>query len=539
MKRLFMFLLIICLTGCNTGLDVDPPMDTVSMVTETHTGRETTYTQETTQADVATGPIKGATTHFVVFSNIFVGKQEDNINQVISELNVLSRAMLNITADFVFINANQKYSDVLNTMIESGEVPDIFLAKGLYGSKYQKDNLFDLAQSDTIADLTDLIYGLSPYMNAFYQSYPAFKDFSMIDGRIYGIIMPEVFLPRMPAFSIKKDLCEQYNIDSVTTFYEALDVCKFLSSKIEQEEKNIYVENRICTQAIIDHEGYYNAFSRFPFVYLLEKEDDSLTLHRSDKTNILDAITNMKQDFEQYNIQTYDEYAELDDINAILTDTAPPLSLKEYNVFYLVNNPSYYPNGMQLEIFDYFVVSNNCLEKEKAVTYIDWFFGEPQARKLVGYGIQDVNYIFDDQTNILSFTDSPISLFHIGTGESFAQPHDVFIDDKNEINYIKNIQYRNYELNALNKKVLQNLSKIEAMHEKDNEVIRKYRDQNNYEMIGLLEDLFAKVQGSYRISHYMSPNVTIEIVEKTKELLRESYNQEFVDALQDVLWELN
>ena len=94
-------------------------------------------------------------------------------------------------------------------------------------------------------------------------------------------------------------------------------------------------------------------------------------------------------------------------------------------------------------------------------------------------------------------------------------------------------------MNELNKKTLQNLSKIEVYHEKTSDVIRKYNEQYRYEERGLLEDLFSAVQGSYSIARYMAPKVSIEIVEKTKELLKKSYNQEFVNALQDALWELN
>ena len=503
MKKLLVFLLIVCLTGCNTGVDVDHSEDTASNTTEVQTEVKTTKTETTV-------PVKKAATRFVVFSDRFEGMQEGNINQIIYELNVLSKDILDITAEFIFIPKEpahmQSYNAQLCLMIESGEVPDIFLAKGLYGFKSSQDSLFNLVQSEVVADLTDLIDVHSPYMNAFYRSYPSFMNFSMVDERIYGIIIPEFALPMIPVFTVKKELCEQYHIDSVTTYFEALDVCKSLASAIDGEDKKIYVENRLCTQAIIDDEGYYKAFSStFPaYLYLLKKGDSTLTLHRIDKTNVLDAIIIMKEDFERYNIQAIDDrLSELDDFNAVLDSVVPQVNPEEYNIFHLINNTSYYPHDMQLNLFNYFVVSNGCMEKEKAVTYIDWLLGDTQARKLAGFGIRDVNYTFDDQTNIISYTDTPNRLFNIGTGESFALANDVFLD------------------------------------EKTSDVIRKYNEQYRYEERGLLEDLFSAVQGSYSIARYMAPKVSIEIVEKTKELLKKSYDQEFVNALQNALWELN
>jgi hypothetical protein len=520
-RRLYgvlLIFLILCLTGCSAGQDANLPAND-SSVTELKT--------ETTKAGEKAEPAANFDTRFTVLCDrILTDRQKESVDMIIDELNILSRNALGITVEFVFTDPNKRYSDFLKLLIDSGDAPDIFQANGLYGSDVIIDNLYKLVQNEVIADLTDLIYHHAPYTYAFYHSYPAFKEFSMIDGRIYGIMMSEFSLPMLPILLVKKELCEKYDLQSITTYYEALDVCMDLTSDIEGDDKKIFVESSLCMQMIVDHEGYYNVLSP-PYTYLLKKDDPDLILYRIDKTDILNAVIIMKEDFEKRGIRTYQLIPDFQEFNACLTSIIPDVNPEDYKIFHLINNTSNFDYDMQLSSFRYFVVSNRCTEKEKAVAFIDWLFEKTEARKLVAFGMEDVHYSFDNQKNVITRTDDTVFLFPIGTGDSFAWVENQFVKDKNEINYLKEIKYKNLVLNELSKKMLQNLSKIEIHNEKLAEARLKYQGQYKYETRDYYNDLFPSARDRYTVAQYMHPNISIDNVIKAKEIFSESYYQEF------------
>ncbi|GAA3938827.1 ABC transporter substrate-binding protein [Microbacterium soli] len=114
---------------------------------------------------------------------------------------------------------NEDMDGKLQTAVNSGDMPDIFMARG--GGK-----LADIVSADKVKDLTDLI---DPDVKSAFGEAP-FSAFT-VDGKIYG--MPSAVLPG--GFFYSKDLFEQAGITSEPTTLDELSdaVTKLKAAGIE------------------------------------------------------------------------------------------------------------------------------------------------------------------------------------------------------------------------------------------------------------------------------------------------------------------
>ena len=242
----------------------------------------------------------------------------------------------------------------------------------------------------------------------------------------------------------------------------------------------------------------------------------------------------MKNDFTAYNIKTYSRPSEItentdvailgsSDVSELGFDSMDSI-ISNYDFYYLYNQPSNIVNGIQVQ-YPYFVVSESCEEKEKAVQYIDWLHSNTQARKLIGYGIEDVNYKFDHIDNFLYYDDAltRVHLVNIGSGGSFALATDRLSVDGNHINYVKERLYENMVMQDLTKLLVSNSNNPDRFHVESGKIHEKYRDVRSEESKGLEE-----IKRRFRLYQILETDVTIENVEQLRKLLEETYNEEYL-----------
>ncbi len=484
--------------------------------------------------------------HLSFFLSYAKDRNTEMTKKIIDELNALSTSTIGVYVDYIFTdNISLSYEQQLKMMLQSGSsTPDIFITYSLYGYYYSardRDDLFHYASQNIAADLSDYLNEQTPYISAFYEQYPAFYEMAKINGRLSGIALPEDWIFNCPVLMVKKIYSREHYINPPADVYEALDVCNYISN-VTEKTANIYVHSTIVMQALVDKDGYYSIYSDSPYIYLAKKGDEECNVFRMEQTDLLDQVTLMKNDLNQYNIKTYvipesvmdtkpDVYLSpsITGFYSFFPDFDLDAILDEYEFYYLYNHKKSF-QGTQLQ-FPYLVVSESCEEKQKAVQYIDWLHSNPQARKLIGYGIENVNYKFDHEKNFLYHdnTVTPVKLLNIGAGSFFALSSDRLSNDVNHILFVKNRLYENYELNDLTERLISNSDLLNYFHEESNKLRSDYRKQYS------LENNFEDIKRRFKLSQIFDEDITIENVEQCRELLEESYNEEYLEAIKSLI----
>ena len=222
---------------------------------------------------------------------------------------------------------------------------------------------------------------------------------------------------------------------------------KKISKNRTNQSNKVYVSSGSILKWIVQKEGYSNLFSRLIYIYLLKSNDPDHKVYRIDETDLWDQLITVKREIVDNDICTNTQQQLIKDISGNLVDAALfsdvrllddshnnyPALTDEYVIL-----PLYESYKLNSEFY-YFTVSKQCEEKQLAVQYIDWLLSNDEARKLIVYGIEGVNYKFDKNTRMIYTDDevSSMSLAFIGTGTNMMTKGYSILGDISDASYIK------------------------------------------------------------------------------------------------------
>ncbi|HBN82759.1 MAG TPA: hypothetical protein DDZ89_02845 [Clostridiales bacterium] len=484
--------------------------------------------------------------------NYFKDRNPDMVKVIVEELNVLSTSTIGVYMDYILLDDNTPYEKKIQSMINSvatasGQaIPDLFFADSLYGLNYPemhgRDDLIYYITQNAVTDLSEYITEKTPSIKAIFEKYPEMEYMSRINGKLYGVPLYENFM-KCPVLMIKKSLSKEHSDYTATDIYEALDVCKTISDATESA--NIYVDPKAVLKAMMYQQGYYSVYFSQAYSYLAKYGDDICHVERFEQTELFDQIHIMKNDFIKYDMKTFYRLSEItEDMDIALLASSDHISelvfasmdsiITNYDFYYLYNEPPNIVNGIQMQ-YPYFVVSESCEKKEKAVQYIDWLHSNMQARKLIGFGIEDVNYKFNHIDNYLyyDYALTLVQLVNIGPGGAFTLATDRLSKDTNHINYVKERLVENMVMQDLTKLLVSNSNNLDRFHEESGRIHEKFRSVINEESKGLRE-----VKRMFRLDQILEDDVTLENVEYVRKLLEETYNEEYLDEINALICSL-
>jgi hypothetical protein len=137
-----------------------------------------------------------------------------------------------------------------------------------------------------------------------------------------------------------------------------------------------------------------------------------------------------------------------------------------YDVFFLDPKNVILTGQGDINKHSMFVVNESCQDKQAAVRYIDWLFSNPEANKLIKYGIENKHYKIDP-TGMLYFDETVkqipwyVSLFTgytVDTG--ILAPESIYITEGEDT--ITRRILKNYRIDAFTKVVLDSFSLDDA-----------------------------------------------------------------------------
>lgn len=203
-------------------------------------------------------------------------------------------------------------------------------------------------------------------------------------------------------------------------------------------------------------------------------------------------------------------------------------NIDEYNLF-----PLYESAFDNLDSFPYFVVSEECENKQTAVIYIDWLFSNEQARKLVGFGIDGVNYKFDNQSNMIMFDGNvtPLSILPIGSDGRFVTAFEQLLGNTSDNLYYKRKLYSNYTPNGITLKISRK-GNAKEFTEGIQSVFTDYRDQYSLEA-GLHRKLLPE-RKRLPLDSFDSI-ITVEYIDLFKTEFEKIFDREFMDAINNII----
>ena len=455
---------------------------------------------------------------------------------IVIDLNILSVEELGIFLDVIYLPAGMESAEYFEKNFSAGMLPDIMQVAEFYPSLISKNasrvDLYHYVNKGYAVEITDYINEKTPYISSFYNSYPDFRKLSSVEDKIYGVILYDNITTSIPRMIVKNSLCEELDIKSVSSFDEAFEEF-FRMDKFNLSEK-LFIDGRLIMNSIIDKSGYYNLIASLPYIYLSSKNDYSCKVVRIEDTDILDQAIWIKQQLNNSNIGT--SYEELNDFmknpnmfDAVIIGANYDFNYyiaNEYKSFYLLDEPLERRN-MQPQ-FPYFFVSETCANKQDALIYIDWLHTNIDARKLVTFGKENVNYKYDQINKYIYWDDSVTSapFMFLGGGDSISTVTDQIFGGSTNKTFIKTNLIKEYTLNPLSYKLLSRSDNISIYFEKMNLLFRQFEKQYRLENTELF-----KMNNMYSL---FFNKISIEEMEEYKNLLKESRNQDFVDSIQEI-----
>ena len=386
-------------------------------------------------------------------------KDDEIRNNIIEKLNDLSRTSIGVTIRLAYTDSTEMQP------LWKDDVPDIMVATGIFDMIYNanmasgyvsKNTLVSYYNEKYIDEVSEYINEKTPYLSLFYTKFPAFRDVCMVDGKQVGIAIPESYVFNVPVFAVQKSVAREFihDYENITDIKTALDLCKEIMDRRNDESRKMYATVPYILLSLIETEDYYDIFWNLSRMYFVKYNDPDNRIYRLDETELPDKIFEKKKELMEYSFKT-DMNDLIKDINknavdAFILDGIRLLDSYDRECPTLLEDYVFYPmydSVLRNRRMSYFTVSAACEEKQLALMYIDWLFSNDEARKFIGYGIEGVNYNFDQQTKTIYYSDDvrPVSLISIGTGNNFSTIGNSVFGSVNEAAYYKEKVYERYE----------------------------------------------------------------------------------------------
>lgn len=335
-----------------------------------------------------------------------------------------------ITLDLYPVPANDYLMDI-NTMIASGEVPDLILSA--------PDYMLDPDMSDVLLPLDDLVCEYAPnYIRAANQCYDGVLSLVEESGqimRLYRFFEEPITVPSLGAV-IRADWLEELEMEPPETYEDYHQLLSAMKSEYDPE-----LPFRMFSQGLAGGDNFTAGFGislGSETAYNGFYQQDGVVKYGMLEAGLTEYVTMMRQWFEEGLITL--SYTDLADVrsNSYLIE----LSTGESGVFFVptssykileelcdfplvpamdpVQNPgdvshltssrptAIYGGGLSISTF--------CETPELAVQAADWFYSEEAAR-IGGYGIEGESYRMEN--GVPEYTE--LSLLQLGQYTSDIQ----------------------------------------------------------------------------------------------------------------------
>lgn len=538
MKRIFCIALtVLFLTACSVSAPVDRNKDMT--ITSLDTGTRENF-------DVIT----------ILYPYVF---NKNEYNQIFHELNYLSKDIIGITVEMLtaeedpsvrsIMHANDlTYCSALKSLMDAGLGPDIFVAAGTFNLEPGSfpNSLLNAVKSGYAADITEYINAETPFLNRFYQQYDNLLPMLSYQGKIYGISTPVTYMQNT-VFFVHKTVSPKLSSRSFRTFQEALEACIEINEKeLSGPEDRVYVSPGGALKNIIQEAGYYQGFFEYiRYMYYFQLDDEAYNIHRIEETRILEDIFTYRDVFEQNRIESTTVAESTGFYIAGITSYAHFLSesLKSnenklhYDVHFLEGENIVYTSQTIPYQLNSFVVNTSCMNKQGAVKYIDWLYSNPEANKLMKYGIKDVNYKTDSSgflyiDNTVKEINRNYSLFSGYTVEQDVfSPESIYAHGEDEA--ITDQILRNFKVYPFMKMVIKNIMES-----------KEYSEGGSIaEKLSLLEKTGYKEYRQKEITLGMSLPDLFDYHKEANfsdifKILSDSRNDSFMNELQEIINEI-
>lgn len=140
------------------------------------------------------------------------------------------KKMLNIQNDTVYMDTEERYSELINILVKDQNLPDIMVVT-------DREILKELVENDLVEDLTQVFEKCaSPRIKEMYESYgDALLDSGKFNGRLMAV--PETVIDHGPNFLwLRKDWMEELGLEEPETLEDAFEII------------DAFVKNRMGTE---------------------------------------------------------------------------------------------------------------------------------------------------------------------------------------------------------------------------------------------------------------------------------------------------
>lgn len=140
------------------------------------------------------------------------------------------RKMLNIQNDTVYMDTEERYSELVNILVKDQNLPDVMVVT-------DREILTEMVENNLVEDLTEVFEKCaSPRIKEMYESYgDALLDSGKFNGRLMAV--PETVIDHGPNFLwLRKDWMEELGLEEPETLEDAFEII------------DVFVKNRMGTE---------------------------------------------------------------------------------------------------------------------------------------------------------------------------------------------------------------------------------------------------------------------------------------------------
>ncbi len=536
MKKIFVCIMVILLislsiTGCNDSGGKDPKQSRENILNE--------FIPPYNHIELIM---------YTGLRNITDHKRQEMIDNIVEELNELSRSTLGITIRLAYSD-----SPLYEPLLWDHDIPDINVINGFfdigfnagvagisaYRSYFPNNKLSSYYRMGYIDDISQYINYNTPYISLLWNQYPAFQEASRIDDKTLGILIPDYRTDTFPVLMIKKSIADQYIHYEITDYEVAFDLCMKISSEKKDESNKVYIAPDGILSWIVGKGGYSSFISELYYFYLLKSDDSDQQIFRIDETELWDQLITTKKEMIYNNILVNEQQFYID-MSDHLVDAALFNGLKVLENLYDLE-PSLIDDYVIMPLYEnyktnpgyYFTVSEQCEEKQRAFQYIDWLLSNDDARKLIGYGIEGVNYKYGEDESVIYFFDevNRLSLVPVGTGGNFMTKGYSILGDLGRATYIKDKIFKNYESDSTRIKDINEYAK--AL----DDLYKNYKEYLSDEYILCRFPVFNmnKMRSDQIMRCFFDDYVTIYFLNEFYGRIKDAYNPFFMKDLQEAI----
>jgi len=468
-------------------------------------------------------------------------------SNIINKLNDLSRSVLGVTIRIV---NSDSYSQ---EPLWKEDAPDISFVRGRFGIRFYEgqdglqayiynDMLFSYYDNGYVEDISSYINEKTPYISLFYDKYPEFKKLSEINGEHLGIVIPDEFLEYVPVLIIRKSIAEQYADYEIVDWESAYDLCKKIAENRTDQMNKVYVSSESILSREVAKAGYFSLFGELPYIYLMKSDGSDRRVYRIDETDLWDQLIAVKREVADLGLQTnWQKYvksfinnridAAIDKLIAVEMEFMIHNKLTDLLNEYLII-PLYEDYNLPSQLI-YFVIGNQCKEKQLALQYIDWLLSDDEARRLLGYGIDGVNCEYDREKRVIR-RDGKVSfkqIVPIGTGSGMMTQGFSLIGDIGDAVYIKDKILKNF--------IFESKNDIRYMKDYAEAFMDFFKNRTNrdkfleeYRLTRFSDAIIQGQRSDFLIINFFNEDITFELLEDLHWKLKETHDASLVQSMQ-------